>query len=309
MSNKHWCMPDYMELKRFRAVHSELDGLTDIDAVARCFGVLGVEPSKSPVADLKVVKDFYFQGRSPDSLAEIITATRKQEALAVTKDEVHLLLIESWLLHKKSPCLFIENMELLRFLYESTYTEDTLQIAIEQNEFNWFCFPSRSLLGLNLRPCVFGKIHGKCICRIYLSNHNTYESLVNLESAASQFVLSKNNNTCDFDDMNTRAAVRLHLRLCLAAVVYSLCFPDYIRDGLPYLVKAPDIRSPRILTAAPEILEGATRTSVSMHIRAGHFRCLRDERYKRNEDGTPKIVFVRQTVVAGKLTPKTAVGL
>lgn len=303
MSNKHWCMPNYGFLKQCRRRFPELIGLGDKDAIARCFGVLGVEASKHPMRDAQIIMDAYKAGNLPSP--NDISRMRKQEALIDEQDQMELLLLESWLLHRNSPSLFVESMELVHFLNESTYSEDVLQQAIDVDEFKWFCFPSRSIGGVNLRSCFFGRSAGRCVYRVYLWNENIMQSAVNTDGAAHAF----REGRCTVADADEFSRVSdLHLKLCMAATVYALAFPDCVIEGLPSGVKS-DSTANRILKPAKEIMCGATRTSVSMHIRAGHFKTLQHERFKRNEDGTPKVIFVRQTVVAGKLTPKTAVGL
>lgn len=232
--------------------------------------------------------------------------------------EVEYILAEAKLFEKSSPCLFIQTESLARFLYESTYSWGIFKQAISDFDFKHICFPAKSINGINLRPCAFGNFAGIQTSEIGLPNvtnrvvftcglpgGNIGARIWDIDAADE--LLSKREMVDEKFPQDDIAF--LHIRLCMAAVVYAAAFPDCIRNGMPDDIAAPHLHSPRTLTAAHEILEGATRTSVSIHIRAGHFRCLRDERYKRNEDGTPKIVFVRQTVVAGKLTPKTAFGL
>lgn len=224
--------------------------------------------------------------------------------------------IELWLATRNSPSVFIQSQDLVRFLFESSYSRDLFYEASILFPFSWVVFPTTSIGGINLRPCAFGRVGGK-----HIRDGYEYSFYIGLPRGIFAESIGEKDlgRLLDFDylmnprldDLNgqTSASLKLHVRLCAAVAVYAAAFPDYIRDGLPDDVKAPELHKPRILRAAPQILEGATRTSVSMHIRAGHFRCLRDERYKRNDDGTAKIVFVRQSIVAGKLTPKTAEGL
>jgi len=47
----------------------------------------------------------------------------------------------------------------------------------------------------------------------------------------------------------------------------------------------------------------STHKSPEMHWRTFHFRALRDSRYKRNKNGSIRIVFVHDTIVGGTITP------
>lgn len=273
MSNKHWCMPNYPFLRYALRHHPALKN------------------EKPHMALYKFADLLISAGKSPHE-TEPYTA-------------------EASLLYKDSPCLFIESKELCSFLHESTYSEGIFKTAVKDFDYKFLCFPRMNIAGKDTRSCAFGRFGGvKSEIRdpdIALFTC----ALPNGIDARSWPVHEFDNYLIDKPSDNPRFSeddlAHFMLRLCMAAVVYSVAFPDYIRDGLPVDVKAPEISKPRILRAAPEILEGATRTSVSMHIRAGHFKTLRHERFRRDEEGKPRIICVRQTVVAGKLTPKTAV--
>lgn len=296
MSNKHWCMPNYPALKRFKRDArwaKETAGLSDSATLDFIF------------SQIHKAKDGQLKTRNigeHDKVQSTILAS---------------IVVERQLLEDKTPCLFISSRELANFLHQSHYSQDLQMSAIKSVPLRWFVFPTMQIDGYDLRPVAFGKV------RFYdqFAGNAVYISMPNGLVASRYFQdamceqalhsnLSKEVVASRADNPMLLVAVsRMMTRLCLAACVYETAFPDYIVDGLPEYISSPSIHKPKKLIAAPEILEGATRTSVSMHIRAGHFKTLQHERFKRNEDGTPKIIFVRQTVVAGKLTPKTAVGL
>lgn len=277
MSNKHWCMPKYI-FPNFAREKARI-------------------PQSMPDKD---IMDVLYEDRDK----------------GFSIDQNRAISLETWLISKNTPCLFIANKQLVDFLYSSTFSLDIFIEAAFYFPFRWIVTPLGKVGGVDLRPVAFGHVTSLLDDKVarflpkqeFSNEFSFYQPLPNNEMMVGSFTKTLLPNFLRSNE-RTQTISNVHKKICAAAAVYSYAFPDYIRDGLPDFVKAPSINKPRILTAAPEILEGATRTSVSMHIRAGHFKTLQHERFKRNDDGTPKVIFVRQTVVAGKLTPKTAVGL
>lgn len=52
-----------------------------------------------------------------------------------------------------------------------------------------------------------------------------------------------------------------------------------------------------------ELLGGDSSRSPQWHLRKGHFRVLRHERYRKEEDGSPRVVWVRQAQVNPEADP------
>lgn len=109
-------------------------------------------------------------------------------------------------------------------------------------------------------------------------------------------------------DLNIDDAHRINvaLRACLGLCVYASAFPDAIQEGLPGQWKFKQVGFPQTLSRnnvfnllAPK----TTHKTPEMHWRTFHFRSLRDKKFKRNKDGSVRIIFVRDTIVGGKLTP------
>ncbi len=301
MSNKHWCMPNYPTAGWY---------------------------ARSP----KTAKFFSKDIPVKESLLNCVSYIKEQEIAGNLSKEnadgvVSQIAIEYNLLCKETPSLFISSKPLARFLIDSTYSAGLAKQALSSSPIQWVCFPSMNYLGIDTRPFVIGKTFYDAVDNgcggkffydyvFYLKITDQFSPFFAFDHERADDILqNKEHGIFRWNGELSNLTKRQHdtalfmVRAGLGALVYAAAFPDYICQGLPDDVKAPTLTKPRILTAAPEILEGATRTSVSMHIRAGHFKTLQHERFKRNEDGTAKVIFVRQTVVAGKLTPKTAVGL
>lgn len=104
-------------------------------------------------------------------------------------------------------------------------------------------------------------------------------------------------------DEDDRHDMAVHCRLALGFACYMRAFPEYVREGFPQGAKVRDIRIWR-----NEGVERSYRVNlhprlsgpVTPHKRSGHFRCLRSERYRRNEDGSCRIVYVTESWVSGR---------
>lgn len=89
-------------------------------------------------------------------------------------------------------------------------------------------------------------------------------------------------------------------RFALNLLAFISSFPDALQPGPP---NKRDIEGrftgQGFRVGLPERFRnlGGTHASPDVHIRKMHFRALRDERYKRNPDGSVRIVPVRMTLV------------
>jgi len=297
MSNKHWCMPNYPLKNSWQKLYPNINFL-DFDSVARIIK----RNTESRASHQE-------HGNDPVYWQTLLAC----------------YLIEKKLHIKNTPAIFIETPQLVTFLIESSFDRGLARLAVENTTLSWFCFPQMNIGGIDLRPFVFGKYKTAHVDSpdgpvndtialyfggpkggIYLCQYKLDE--IDDVLGEDQPIEYSTMMTVKFTDTDfVKKLGNFLFKLGISVCVYAAAFPDYIRDGLPIGVKASQIFKPRILTAAPQILEGATHTSVSMHIRAGHFRMLQHKRFKRDDEGNPRIICVRQTVVAGKLTPKTAI--
>jgi hypothetical protein len=97
-------------------------------------------------------------------------------------------------------------------------------------------------------------------------------------------------------------------RLC----VYLKVFPDALVEGLPEGMKTREIRAHKNKNRGEvetSTIQLATRLRGSpiAHYRHGHFRTLRDERFRKNPDGTNRVVYVNPAIIAAKGNEETAV--
>lgn len=90
---------------------------------------------------------------------------------------------------------------------------------------------------------------------------------------------------------------------CLSSVLlarrlssYITAFPECLKPGAPDKNEVSQQIEHRESCLRLELPERFRNTPIA-HLRAGHFRQLRDERYKRNKDGTYRVVFVSPAIV------------
>ena len=95
------------------------------------------------------------------------------------------------------------------------------------------------------------------------------------------------------------------LRTVVGLILYAAAFPDALRPGLPdagnkelgtKLVLAPHFRRSAVTLLGPT----PTSAQRALHFRSGHFRILAHERYRRDEQGRVRVVYVRESLVGGK---------
>ena len=101
---------------------------------------------------------------------------------------------------------------------------------------------------------------------------------------------------------------RVHAKLGYSLYCYMKAFPECIIPGAPSSVSAKELFHGGIKNKITGFRLKApidSNTGVALHLRRGHFRSLHDKKFKKNDDGTTKIIWVRDSVVGGKLDPYT----
>jgi hypothetical protein len=88
----------------------------------------------------------------------------------------------------------------------------------------------------------------------------------------------------------------------LGIMTYMQAFPNLIVPGLPKDIKTRCARYIGTGRACYLTLHEKIRTAPSSHLRVGHWQALKHERFKRNADGSIKIIYVNPTIV-GFITP------
>lgn len=126
-------------------------------------------------------------------------------------------------------------------------------------------------------------------------------------------LLSKRNLISDMDGMSRPEidAFREMLKICVSAMLYYAARPELIQDiGVTIQARKSDFRSPRgqysilkmpeykVATSENASSQGSGRV-VRPHYRGWVLRTLRHERYKRNPDGSIKVVLVPPCAIHG----------
>lgn len=86
----------------------------------------------------------------------------------------------------------------------------------------------------------------------------------------------------------------------LASLIYVSAFPEALHEGPPKEFKQSAKRSQTIVAVDKICVRHNEHGSPCTHWRRGHFRTLRAERFSRNEDGSPRVIFVHDMLVARK---------
>lgn len=93
-------------------------------------------------------------------------------------------------------------------------------------------------------------------------------------------------------------------RQCISIIVavesYIKAFPESLRSGPPRPSERIECASQFYLTRPRDQKIIGSHGSPCAHWRRGHFRELRDDRFKKNNDGSNRIVFVHDCIVSQK---------
>lgn len=258
----------------------------------------------------------------------------QQAQQATEKDYVHhesmgflaLLAERDWLVSGK-PTLFVESAELVQQIYACGVKLDYEGICLPGDVLA-ISFPEDTVVeGFPLPPCLFHKAFVPAQLSVSGTDHVRYGitirsgfgihevSGVRCQEHLDQ-VLKGN---CEPSwtgwgetvlDSEERRRMAVLFRLVLGLSAYLSAFPETIRAGFPTAIKARDLKAlKRTLSEAPPSVltqHSKFRNTPSAHFRTWFFRTLRDERYRRNPDGSFRTVFVSPTFVGGKdLDPST----
>ena len=126
------------------------------------------------------------------------------------------------------------------------------------------------------------------VCKMLQTDPSEWTVLFNLE-----------NQNCSRDEHLT---MQVCFRLGFTITLYCNAFPGSLVQGLPQTVLA---FKQHMQNVHHLIGTDVFRTSPSAHLRSGHFRTLGHERFKRNPDGSVRVVFVHPCIVNAEIDPYT----
>lgn len=238
-------------------------------------------------------------------------------------------------LHYDSPTIFIEARDLVEVLYKANYDIEDNTFAFPLNGICSIAFPLNTIIdGINLSGVIlinFEKHFSKTITIMskdeifpYAITYLPGEQLEKLHHGIAIQFTSKDNlykaSIASYDDIKkilhndpqtkVQKEIIIHLKIIIALCYYLKAFPDSLVKGLPRDIKYDKDKyqfNKNVMTIqTPQKIKDI---HVAMHLRRAHFRCLRNERYKRNEDGSCRVLFISDIMVGGKIEAYTAKGI
>lgn len=223
--------------------------------------------------------------------------------------------------------VFINSPEIVNLVYNARYDVDIDNLDVP-NGVTSFSFPDGiEIEGILLRPILLSiqNINDSLANKrfsLWDKDEDDFKSvsvvhrqgfaLPGISSVGTQKNLVKSLRG-DFGDQDhhTSTFYKVMTKVAVGLSIYMKAFPNALRDGFPIDMKDRDIRisttnSPFILTLDKSIqTSSGTHSSPVMHWRKGHFKTLRHERFRRNPDGSYKIIYVHDAIVNGRIDPKT----
>ncbi|MFC1601283.1 hypothetical protein ACFL34_02940 [Candidatus Sumerlaeota bacterium] len=253
------------------------------------------------------------------------------------------IVLYEWTLHKMgNPTIFIETPELVDALLKANFRIHHSSIILPNKKgFSYFAFPHRTVVsGVELCGCFFGTPpseqiehalealnctfgtslalgdkHANLSERFLVGLRNSNNGFMMRSINQSELSLAMNNGVNQYAPDTPERCVsegdkRLEdalFRLCAAACIYAQAFPEHVRPGYPEVKISNGTRPSRPIKTvttlgSPQQNHGSAKC---LHIRNGHFRSLANKRFKRNPDGSIKVVFVKASVIGGKIEPTT----
>lgn len=201
--------------------------------------------------------------------------------------------------------------QLLRQIKRANFDIDIIRSP--QNTMS-FAIPEGTVIdGIPIVPCIFATdVEDVCLVARLPNDQEGYSVMTSKRNRLGRFLSDDDyfmDQSLEWDnyqltDEESRL-MRSYLRLFCGILVYMRCFPERTMDGAPddgYSEGREFERGSIHHVACPSLERG----EVGAHYRRWHFRTLRDDRYKRDEYGDCRIVFVNDTIVhPEKLTPHT----
>lgn len=223
------------------------------------------------------------------------------------------------------PTLFLESEDLANLLYECEIPDLLEDVTLPISSFPMVAIAVRNntiIEDTQLKPFLMGRFPDDVteseLESVFDSSKDNFMVLSREGLWGSDHVFSRTQQSYE---ENVRSIGRdkekigisqidIQFKIALSIGLYASSFPELIKDGAPMersISKQQKKESRSMKKMATLNLDPRVANSpVSPHYRRGHYRILHDERYKRNSDGSKRIVFVSGSQVRGKSPVKTA---
>jgi len=206
--------------------------------------------------------------------------------------------------------------EIIQWLFTCSFNID--DCLIDYTPLFVLNFESGSIIeGRELRSCLcgqyqadaYGRVFGKeelltkpfhvvCETDKRCNFYKVHESILREDN--KRVLVQENWAVSDRIEAEVTNQFTLYVKAVYYLTNYIKAFPDALVPGAPLGMKFKDSENfERVrLIAHPSVIEH-DRGSMTPHLRRGHFATLRDDRYKRNEDGSYRVIFCKACVVGG----------
>lgn len=246
--------------------------------------------------------------------------TREQVSM-----EVGQYIAEIKWMERNCSSIFVESVELIKMLMESKINYDEDKFKVPLGGIVSFLLPAEieienlSRIGILIQEAsmesdlrsvskIFNRNVGNVIdlrrnMRVLYNNGQLEKEATTIYDSAKGYYINYLN------DKETKKINKIQ-RLAGALCYYISAFPECLRQGYPDDMKInkkdETEKYVRTLTLPKQIKNSITPGGKMPHLRIGHFRSLKSMRYRRDEKGSVRMIYVKPCAVKGRITPYTA---
>jgi hypothetical protein len=207
-----------------------------------------------------------------------------------------------WMMQGKNETIFIEP-GMVSFLQKISIENMSLkEIGLPSKPYAISWHPSERIMGMQIPVTLVGSQELSLLEESVDDGMSILFKHPTKRGHSSQWIsewskITSDSETVDmWDDVMTKLVFKLH--------VYMRAFPQLVRNGIPYDIKERCLRQMDCDKFTVITLHPRAKASPGAHFRSGHFRCLRDERFKRDAYGRPVILLIEPTTV-GEMSART----
>lgn len=286
---------------------------------------------EEPLPNQKDFEDEDFKLKWFDKCMDLIRKKHPNRVTPMFERKLKFEYEMNWMwIHQNRPNIFIEDENLCQFLLETSCKVDIDKISIEKTGFmHSFSLPSEyKFEGITIPPFLVRCVSvGEASIRITVMFRTGFFMCLTDDSTITESDLVENYSKYSWKthmglsqqtDDYVKFIISAAKKLTIMTLLYRQSHPEKLVDGYP------TIHSSEVVTKVVKTLSlhdkyvvpksdknggnSVNQKEISPHWRRAHFATLRDEGYRRNPDGSFRVILRRgSNVNADKIKAKTLI--